>query len=113
MSAEARSFNCPLQAPFNAVSYDIIGDGDSVLFFAVDVSTGVIRLQQSILFRDELTYSVSVCCLPLVIACSVLQLLSDFCAVLRFVVVEGEASMAQMRTGTLKNTETEFSWLVS
>ena len=30
-----------------------------MLFFTVDSSTGLIRLQQSILFRDELTYSVS------------------------------------------------------
>ncbi|KAL8559117.1 hypothetical protein ACOMHN_046165 [Nucella lapillus] len=48
------------QVPFNTVTYDIIGDGDSQLFFSIGGTTGLIRLQQSILFRNELTYSVRV-----------------------------------------------------
>ncbi|XP_076458559.1 protocadherin Fat 1-like [Babylonia areolata] len=48
------------RAPFNTVTYDIIGDGESQLFFSIGGSTGSIRLQQSILFRQELTYSVRV-----------------------------------------------------
>ncbi|XP_035826841.1 protocadherin Fat 4, partial [Aplysia californica] len=47
-------------APYNVVNYDLIGDGDSQLFFGINSVSGLISLSQSIVSQRQEVYSLRV-----------------------------------------------------
>ncbi|KAK3089813.1 hypothetical protein FSP39_006721 [Pinctada imbricata] len=47
-----------VQAPYNTIEYDIIGDDNAVVFFNVDRNSGVVRLSQNLLSDQSTRYVV-------------------------------------------------------
>lgn len=47
-------------APYNVVSYDLIGDDNGPVFFNIEASTGIIRVLQSLAAETQTLYTVSI-----------------------------------------------------
>ena len=50
------------EAPYNVVTYDLIGDDNGPVFFNVEPSTGIIRVSQSLFSETQTLYVVSFYC---------------------------------------------------
>ncbi|WAQ96421.1 FAT4-like protein [Mya arenaria] len=47
-------------APYNTITYDLIGDGDAIVFFRIDSNTGVVSLQQRITQESATQYRLTI-----------------------------------------------------
>ncbi|GFN78435.1 protocadherin fat 4, partial [Plakobranchus ocellatus] len=57
---QVEAIDSDTDAPYNTVTYDLIGDGDSQVIFAINSVSGLISLSQGVIIQDTQVYSIRV-----------------------------------------------------